>query len=231
PTPRAPARAEPVRHKVERGETAYSIARLYNVTVRSLGEWNGLGPDMALREGQYLIIPVASEAPPPRTANTSRPGAGSATPTPPSATAPLPRDEAKTAEKPAAPVASPGLSSEKTTSTRMGFPVKGKIIRAYQKGKNEGIDIAASAGGPVVAAADGAVVAITRNTDQVPILVVRHPDNLLSVYANIQDIAVQKGDSVKRGQTIAKVRATDPAFVHFELRKGIDSVDPMPYLQ
>ena len=40
---------EPVRHKVERGETAYSIARLYNVSVRSLAEWNGLGSDFGVR--------------------------------------------------------------------------------------------------------------------------------------------------------------------------------------
>ena len=40
-----------------------------------------------------------------------------------------------------------------------------------------------------------------------------------------------KGDKVKRGQTIATVRAGDPAFLHFEVRKGVESVDPMGYLQ
>ncbi len=49
----APAQTgvEPVRHKVERGETAYTIARLYDVSVRSLAEWDGLGSDFAVREG------------------------------------------------------------------------------------------------------------------------------------------------------------------------------------
>ena len=56
------AGAEPVRHRVGRGETAYSVARLYGVSVRSLAEWNGLGPDLAVRENQYLIIPVVLEA-------------------------------------------------------------------------------------------------------------------------------------------------------------------------
>ena len=59
--------AEPVRHQVRRGETAYSIARLYDVPVQALGEWNGLGTDLGVREGQQLIIPVAGAA-------TSRPG-------------------------------------------------------------------------------------------------------------------------------------------------------------
>jgi len=110
------------------------------------------------------------------------------------------------------------------------MPVQGSIIRGYQKGKNDGIDISARAGSPVKAAADGTVAAITRDTEQVPILVVRHPDNMLSVYANIDGIAVEKGASVKRGQTLAQVRAGNPAFLHFEIRKGFESVDPMPYL-
>jgi len=51
------------------------------------------------------------------------------------------------------------------------------------------------------------------------------------VYAGVDGLKVAKGDRVKRGQTIAVVRAATPAFVHFEVRKGVDSVDPMPYLQ
>ncbi|PKP75008.1 MAG: peptidase M23, partial [Alphaproteobacteria bacterium HGW-Alphaproteobacteria-6] len=114
---------------------------------------------------------------------------------------------------------------------RLAMPLQGKIIRGYQKKKNDGIDIAASAGASVAAAADGTVAAITRDTEQVPILVLRHDANLLTVYANIDAIKVAKGDRVKRGQPIATVRASDPAFVHFEVREGFDSVDPLPYLQ
>ena len=50
--------AEPSRHRVRPGETAFSIARLYDIPVAELAEWNGLGPDLALRVGQYLLIPV-----------------------------------------------------------------------------------------------------------------------------------------------------------------------------
>lgn len=49
---------EPVRHQVARGETAFTIARLYDVSIRSLADWNGLGPDFAVREGQFLLVPV-----------------------------------------------------------------------------------------------------------------------------------------------------------------------------
>jgi murein DD-endopeptidase MepM/ murein hydrolase activator NlpD len=82
-----------------------------------------------------------------------------------------------------------------------------------------------------VAAENGVVAAITKDTDQVPILVVRHADNLLTVYARITDLKVAKGDSVKRGQTLAFLRKSTPAYLHFELRQGFDSIDPMPYLQ
>lgn len=112
----------------------------------------------------------------------------------------------------------------------MGFPVNGSIIREYSKGKNEGIDISAAPGTAIKAAANGTVAAITASADKVPIVVVKHPDNLLSVYANVSGITVSKGDSVKRGQTIAKIRSGESNYVHFEVRKGFNSVDPMPYV-
>jgi len=220
-----PAANEPVRHKVVRGETAFSIARLYNVSSRALSDWNGLGPDMAVREGQYLLIPVTIPG-----ANTvaavEQPGTGSATPLPPSSATPLPAPPAK----PAAVPASPNTGTATTGNGRLLMPVDGKIIRPYVKKKNDGIDIAAAAGTSVKAAADGTVAAITRDTEQVPIIVLRHADNLLTVYAGVDNVTLKKGDTVKRGQTIAKVRTGNPSFLHFEVRQGFDSVDPVPFL-
>ena len=278
---------EPLRHTVQRGETAFSIARLYNVSARSLAEWNGLPADMAVREGQVLLIPVPqsiSDAAEGRTAAlspapgasasdaaaesepaTTRPGTGSPTPPPPSAADPLPQDEpertAATA-RPAAPAPDPApdpaadsaseepsrseperaepsrseepvadMAAQRTSTPSLAMPVEGRIVRAYQRGRNDGVGIGAPAGTPVRAAAGGTVAAITRDTDQVPIMVIRHENNLLTVYANIDDIRVDRGDRVTRGQTIATVRRGDPTFLHFEVREGFESVDPMPYLQ
>lgn len=226
-------KAEPLRHKVVRGETAYTISRLYNVSVKSLGEWNGLGSDFAIREGQYLLIPVAGASAPARSAaaaaTVTEPGSGSPTPTPPSATAPLPDEKvaAKTPEPPKTDVGQP----TRTSSAAMAFPLQGKIIRTYSKGRNDGIDISGSPGTAVTAAANGTVAAITQDADQVPIVVVRHPDNLLTVYANVDKIAVKKGDTIKRGQKLAQLRSGDNSYVHFEVRNGFESVDPMPYLE
>ena len=232
----APATAngpEPVRHQVQRGETAYTVARAYGVSVRALAEWNSLDSALTVREGQYLLIPVVIEeertaavaAPPPVV---EAPGEGSTIAAPPSAAEPLPEAPAAAPPEPE----SPDLAEDRTAASgaRMAMPADGKIVRAFQKGRTDGIDIAAGAGSSVTAAADGTVAAITRDTDQVPILVVRHSGNLLSVYAGIEGITVAKGDTVSRGQTIATVRAADPAFLHFQVREGTISVDPMDYL-
>ncbi|WP_299725223.1 peptidoglycan DD-metalloendopeptidase family protein [uncultured Tateyamaria sp.] len=234
--PLPPTGQEPVRHKVERGETAFTIARLYQVPVKSLAEWNGLDASFSVREGQFLLIPVARVAAPARdtAAPTTLPGAGSTTPTPPSATKPLPQDDTTndtaTAPKPTAPVADVGETTA-TPAAVMRLPVQGSIIRPYAKGRNEGIDIKAAPGAPVNAAAAGTVAAITKSADGIPIIVVRHPNNLLTVYANVDGVKVAKGDSVRQGQAIAQLRSNDDqAFVHFEVRDGFDSVDPGNYL-
>ena len=229
----APAGPEPVRHKVVRGETAFSIARLYKVSVRALADWNGLGPEMTVREGSYLLIPVASanqrNDPTTTVDATTPPGTGTRAPEPPSASKPLPEENAVAST---APPPSPNLSEDRSEASgaRLLMPVAGLIIRPYDKGKNEGIAIAAAAGTKVKAAEDGTVAAITRDTDQVPILVVRHANNLLTVYANIQNVTVSKGDRVTRGQTIAEVRDSTPPFLHFEVREGFESADPVDFV-
>lgn len=226
---------EPLRHKVVRGESAYTVARLYDVSVRSLAEWNGLGPDFTIREGQYLLIPVADQSAPRQATQTAAvvpPGQGSPTPLPPSASRPMPAERTTPAATPVANPA-PDLGQTQTTrsAARMAMPVQGSVIRDYKKGTNDGIDIQAPAGTAIVAADGGTVAAITADADQVPIIVIRHPDNLLTVYANVDGITVKKDDTVRRGQTIAKVRGGASNYLHFEVRKGFDSVDPTPYLQ
>lgn len=232
--PKGETGLEPIRHKVRRGETAFTIARLYDVTPRALAEWNGLGSDFMIRENQILLIPPAAVGAPDRSTAqeaaaapaVTAPGGNTPTPTPPSARQPLP-DPDKAVEAPEAP----DLGKTQTArSSRMGYPVDGKIIRPYARGKNNGIDIAAAAGTPVQAARDGKVAAITTDADNVRIVVLRHDSNLMTVYYNVDDVTVSKGANVKRGQSIAAIPAKD-SFVHFEVRKGFDSVDPMPYLK
>ena len=230
PADTKPSGREPIRHKVERGETAFSVARLYDISAKSLADWNGLDSNFSVREGQFLLIPIAlagqaaKEEP-----KVTAPGKGTATPTPPSATKALPKEE--TVAK-VDPPKSQDLSKlqTKASAARMLSPVDGKIIRAFVPGKTDGIDIAAPVGAAVKAADSGSIVAITKDTDKVAYVVLRHGGNLLSVYGNVGNLKVKKGDSVKRGQVIGSVIPSSPSFLHFQVRDGVDPVDPVDYL-
>lgn len=243
--------AEPIQHKVARGETVFTIARLYNVPVNAITEWNGLSADLAVREGQFLLVPQTGRSTTtPATATTTpaqapiattpqpAPGEGSKTPVPPSAVLPLP-DEKPSAPTPEAAIPkAPDLgtptpaAAQPTTnaSAQFVYPVTGSIIRAYAAGRNEGIDIGAAAGTTVKAAGSGSVAAVTTDTSGAAIVVIKHDDGLLTLYTNLDNVTVAKGASVAKGQSIGKVRAGDPSFLHFEVRRGLTSVDPADFL-
>ncbi|MBC7737592.1 MAG: peptidoglycan DD-metalloendopeptidase family protein [Candidatus Saccharibacteria bacterium] len=222
----------PVRYQVKRGETAFTIARSFGISAKALADWNGLGADLAVREGQYLIIPTADEAA--RSAplaDATPPGQGSPLPEPPSASTPLPDEPTQAAAQVAASApASPNLGADRSASSAAQFamPVEGSIVRGYQKKVNDGIDIGASAGATVKSAAAGTVAAVTNDPSGDLIIVIKHAGGLLTVYTGIEGATVAQGQSVTRGQPIAKVAAAGQ--VHFEVRQGLDSVDPVPYL-
>ena len=235
PAASQPVAGQPLTHRVARGETAFIIARAYNVSAKSLADWNQLGPDMAVREGQTLIIPIATgPAPDPEPVPTP-PGAGSPTPEPPSAAEPLPDENPTPAgTKPKETPPSPDLGAEASAATAAKFamPAQGAIIRGYDRKSNQGIDIAAAAGSAVKAADAGTVTVISADTNGKGIVILRHEGNLLTVYVGVSDVSVAKGAKVKRGQAIGKVAAGDPAFLHFEVRNtSKESFDPMTYLQ
>lgn len=222
---------QPQQHVVAAGETAWSVARRYNVAINDLARWNGLGSDMAVRPGQRLLIPVSGAAAPNATQVVTRPGAGSPTPQPPSAAGALPDEQTTPASAPVAAPSGPNLGNTRTAASGSGrfqMPVNGSIARAYAPGRNEGIDISAAPGAPVSAAGAGTVAAITRDVGQVPIIVIRHEGNLMTVYAGLDDVSVTKGQSVQAGTPLGKAR--NEGLVHFEVRNGFESVDPERYL-
>lgn len=229
---------EPVRYQVKRGETAFTIARSFNISAKALADWNGLGPDLMVREGQILIIPTLadlSRLPAQDVADATPPGEGSPTPNPPSSKEPLPDEATMTAAEAAQqPTPAPDLGSQRTSAsaTAMAMPVDGKILRAWDGKTSQGIDIAAASGTAVHAAEAGTVAVITHDAKTGALIVIlRHADGLLTVYAGLDSATVEKGASVKRGQTIGTVKDGSPAQLHFEVRQGQVSVDPLIYLQ
>ena len=225
--------SEPIRHKISRGETAFTISRLYNVSIRSLADWNGLDSNYTIREGQYLLIPLPTEQVATEV-ETVKPGGNSVTPSPPSSSEALPEPMSKDisekiSSEQKAP--SPPKNLQINDNGRFSFPVNGKIIRDYVKNKTDGIDISAPEGSPVIAAQKGIVAAITSDTQEVPIIVLKHEGNLLTVYAGVGDVAVKEKEKVSRSQLLGRVRPGKPPFVHFEVRRGFEALDPMEFLK
>lgn len=243
--PSANGDPEPVRHVVETGETAYTIARLYNVSVTALASWNGLDRNLSVREGQQLLIPVASndggpvepvevaaaEAVPRPNPTTVTPETTPA-PLPPSAATPLPKAEPPVVETVTAPAPAAVTPVVASNGRKLLKPVSGSVIKGFSNkaGGNEGIDFGAPSGTSVKAAENGTVALISKSVSDTTIILIRHPDNLYTVYSNVGAANVSKGDKVSRGQSIGKVAGGSPPFLHFEVRKGTEAVDPAPYL-
>ena len=228
-TPAAqPAMTPATTHRVASGETGWSVARKYGISIQDLATANNLETNMVLKVGQVLNIPARQVA---AASVVSAPGQGSPTPMPPSAAKPLPDEKTAPSTAPVAKPTTPDLGATRTAASGSGkfrMPVAGSITRTFSKGKNDGIDISAPTGTTVSAAGSGRVAAITRDTDGVPIVVIRHEGELMTVYAGMSQLSVQKGDQVKAGQKIGT--AGGSGAIHFEVRKGFDAVNPESYL-
>jgi murein DD-endopeptidase MepM/ murein hydrolase activator NlpD len=124
---------------------------------------------------------------------------------------------------------------------RFGWPLASKVgilssAFGIRDGKpHEGIDLAAPKGSPIYAAADGEVVYSgngIRGYGNVVIL--RHDEGFLTVYAHNAQNRVQKGERVQRGQIVGEVGETGHAtapHLHFEVRFGEKPRNPLPFLQ
>jgi murein DD-endopeptidase MepM/ murein hydrolase activator NlpD len=219
---------DPVRHRVEAGETAYSIARLYGVSVTALASWNGLGPDLAVRENQELLIPIVSDAN--RISSgpeDTQPGQGTPIAPPPSASAPLP-DDITAAVAPE----SPNLGALRTPpGGRLSPPVSGSVARQYNPASPNGIGFDVPAGTPVRAAAPGEVALISEALGGLgTIVLVRHRDDLITTYSTLSEVRVTEGDQVQTGQVLGVVANRDDPELQFDVFRGTTSVDPTPYL-
>lgn len=143
----------------------------------------------------------------------------------------------KAAPEPAAePVTTASLpKQEEAPSADFRWPARGRVIAGYSgKGANEGINIAVPEGTPVKAA-EGGVVAYAGSElkGYGNLVLIRHPNGYVSAYAHNGELSVKRGETVKRGQVVAKSGQTGNVAspqLHFELRKGSTPVDPVPYL-
>jgi murein DD-endopeptidase MepM/ murein hydrolase activator NlpD len=205
------------------GEAAPAVAAAKPATAKTTTATNGTLPPATGEEGTGEA--VAANTPPAAATPEPIPGSdqsAAATTTPPAAST-----GQQVAE--GAPIAgAPG----------MRWPVRGKIISGFGPKanglKNEGINIAVPEGTSIRAAADG-VVAYSGNElkGYGNLVLIRHEDGYVTAYAHGSELFVKRGDTVKRGDVIAKAGQTGSVSspqLHFEVRKGAVALDPMKFL-
>jgi murein DD-endopeptidase MepM/ murein hydrolase activator NlpD len=113
-------------------------------------------------------------------------------------------------------------------------PVEGPVMRPFSNAlgaaRNDGIDFEAAAGSSVRAADSGQVVYVAQSVgDFGRIVMVRHPNDLVTAYARLGEVQVTRGDTVSRGQVIGTVAPSDAPSVQFQVLQNMSPVDPEPF--
>ena len=113
------------------------------------------------------------------------------------------------------------------------FAVRNDPFGSGETETHEGVDIAVVDSTDVLAAMNGVVKTVGTNSGYGNYIVIRHSDEMETLYAHCEKIYSKAGDKISAGDIIAKAgstgRSTAP-HLHFELRINGEKVDPLPYL-
>lgn len=222
-------------HIVQKGDTIYSISRRYNVDMSVLTRSNNLYAPYSIYLGQILKLPGSVVEPTEHWISLKKQPTQTAV-----------RNTAKSAPK----QTKTGRKSTRKTAVRLppppdrakakfAWPVNGRVMNKFGSAgggrHNDGINIKV-AEGTFVRAAENGVVAYAGNELKGfgNLLLVKHADGWITAYAHNKEFLVKRGDTVKRGQPMAKAGKTGNAKepqLHFEIRRGTKAVDPMTYLE
>ena len=245
PPPKSSRGAGGVHHTVKRGENLWRIGRAYGVEVEQIAVLNGIDNPDRIEVGVRLFIPGA------RTTRLIRKNVSASPPKKRPRWAAPPRRKASTksarrpSRKPRNPTRTHRVNKGRATyrknygkSPRFSWPLRGRVIRRFgtRGGKKaDGILIAASERARVRAAAPGRVIYSDFGPGNLGrLIILRHRGGEYhSIYANVAENLVRKGQSVSRGTPIALTGRT-PRFrtarLHFEIRHRTRPRNPLSYL-
>jgi murein DD-endopeptidase MepM/ murein hydrolase activator NlpD len=237
--------APPSVHVVNPGETLASIAHHNHISAAELAKANNLDASAKLKLGSRLNVPSKAGAPVTAAPQGVIAGAAPVTTVPASNTKMAAAGQQQSARlaqanpPEEAPAETPVKAGEATGALpTFRWPARGKVIAAFgtkTNGKsNDGINVAVPEGTPVKAAEDG-VVAYSGNElkGYGNLVLVRHSNGYVTAYAHASELLVKRGDTIKRGQVIAKSGQSGEVGspqLHFEIRKGSQPVDPLQFL-
>lgn len=224
-------------HLVRAGQTGIAIARAYGVDWSRIIAANDLAAPYILRVGMRILIPGGPVTAAERAATfrldiddiltggepalsvNQRPARATTTPS-----RPLPSTEA--------------LAEPARLRGAFAWPVRGNVVTRFGPGdsgeKFNGINIATPLDTPILASADGVVAyAGSEVANLGGLVILKHGDGWTTVYGHASQLLVQRGQAVKKGQTIAMSGDSglaDRPELHFEIRKGRTPVDPLGQL-
>ncbi len=161
-----------------------------------------------INKSPVVVVPQSTEAKPPPKTNSKPP----------------PAVENKKAAPDPAPPADP--------SFRIGKPSNGPILEVFNGTTNKGVEYGGKIGDPVLAVADGSIIFSGNSLRSYGnLVIVKHNNSYISVYAHNSKNLVKEGDVIKRGQKIAEMgnSETDRVKLHFELRRESKPIDPSGY--
>lgn len=212
-------------HRIEQGDTLWSISRRYRIPLRELIWLNRLR-DLEIRAGDTLFVARGIVS-----SNVERRAATDLRTSELLARAKQQMRHGKEA------------SAARTKGVRVARPIRGVISSGFgwrqhpflkRASFHKGLDIVAPKGTPIKALYGGKVVFAGIAGAGGKSIILRHPNNLYTIYAHCAAIHVSKGDEVPQSTTIGRVGKTGQAtapHLHFAMRRGPSSLDPLPFLR
>jgi murein DD-endopeptidase MepM/ murein hydrolase activator NlpD len=206
--PSPPSEKKGVYHVVERHQTLYRICKTYGVDIKEVASLNGITDQSKIQTGQRIFIPGAKK---------------------------VLKVEIVIDDVVAEPDEKVRIAYKKLDFI---WPVEGKIVNLFEESedkRHQGIDISSPLGTPIKASYAGKVI-YSNNTIKGygNLVLLRHSEKFVTVYAHNQENLIEEGGWVEKGQIIGKVgqtgRATGP-HLHFEIRRNNKAVDPLPFLK
>lgn len=219
-------------HTVQPGQTLYRIGQTYGVDERYIARLNGIEDPRSLRAGKRIFIPDVSQ-------RKSVTAAGQKVKSSDTKARTTRASTSRSSSAPSSPP-TPEISSKPPPSASRGtleWPVKGDILKKFgekSSGPSKGLEIASKKGREVRSAGAGRVIYSDDNIRGYGnLIILKHENNLFTVYGYNERNLVKTGASVRKGEPIAAI-GTPPGGgaprLYFEVRRGKQAVDPLFYL-